>query len=169
MSTAWPMAFFSAALPDGVTCQFERTFVAIGSFSTTPTFVAQSSLVPPAAPASSVVSSSPSSSGVWMWVAIASTSARYINKCLPAYARWRSDGPGRIDWEMGWFLVPPPPCHTTEQIVRFFFHTQTDSRHTDTDGAEYGSYAEARKAAIQTCGQMMRDAPGAFWESRPGA
>lgn len=51
--------------------------------------------------------------------------------------------------------------------MRFFFHTQTDARHTDTDGAEYGSYAEARKAAIQTCGQMMQDAPEIFWGSRP--
>lgn len=51
--------------------------------------------------------------------------------------------------------------------MRFFFHTQTDARHTYTDGAEYGSYAEARKAAIQTCGQMMQDAPEIFWGSRP--
>ncbi|RYF03670.1 MAG: hypothetical protein EOO77_30700 [Oxalobacteraceae bacterium] len=51
--------------------------------------------------------------------------------------------------------------------MRFFFHTQTDARHRDTDGAEFASYVEARKAAIQTCGQMMQDAPEVFWGSRP--
>jgi hypothetical protein len=55
-----------SARPDGEIRQFDRTLVAIGSFSTKPTFIAHASFVPPTAPASSVVSRSPSSSGVWM-------------------------------------------------------------------------------------------------------
>jgi uncharacterized glyoxalase superfamily protein PhnB len=51
-------------------------------------------------------------------------------------------------------------------MPRFYFHMQTDTRHTDVDGADYDTYAEARKAAIQTCGQMMQDAPETFWGSR---
>jgi hypothetical protein len=52
-------------------------------------------------------------------------------------------------------------------MMRFFFHTQTDVRTTDTEGMEYPSYLEARKDAIRTCGQMMEDAPEIFWGSRP--
>jgi hypothetical protein len=51
--------------------------------------------------------------------------------------------------------------------MRFYFHTQTDARYTDTEGVSFTSYADARKAAIETCGQMMRDAPEVFWGSRP--
>jgi hypothetical protein len=51
--------------------------------------------------------------------------------------------------------------------MRFFFHTQTDVRTTDTEGTEYASYLDARKDAIRTCGQMMDDAPEIFWGSRP--
>jgi hypothetical protein len=51
--------------------------------------------------------------------------------------------------------------------VRFHFHTQTDVRVTDTEGTEYPGYAEARREAIRTCGQMMQDAPEQFWGSRP--
>jgi hypothetical protein len=49
----------------------------------------------------------------------------------------------------------------------FFFHTQTESRTTDAEGVELPGAVEARKQAIQTCGQMMHDAPLAFWGSRP--
>jgi hypothetical protein len=52
-------------------------------------------------------------------------------------------------------------------MPRFFFHTQTDSRITDDDGLELAGPAEARREAIQTCGEMMRDAPECFWGSRP--
>lgn len=51
--------------------------------------------------------------------------------------------------------------------MRFFFHTQTDARHTDIEGSDFPTYVEARKAAIKTCGQMMQDAPEVFWGSRP--
>ncbi|WP_443027167.1 DUF6894 family protein [Sphingomonas sp. LB3N6] len=52
-------------------------------------------------------------------------------------------------------------------MPRFYFHTETDVRTTDTEGHECGSYSHARREAIKTCGQMMQDAPEVFWGSRP--
>ena len=49
----------------------------------------------------------------------------------------------------------------------FYFHTQTDSRFTDEEGVECASPADARRAAIQTCGEMMRGCAETFWGSRP--
>ena len=49
----------------------------------------------------------------------------------------------------------------------FFFHTQTDTRFTDEEGTEIDGPVEARRQAIRTCGEMMRDAPEGFWGSRP--
>jgi hypothetical protein len=49
----------------------------------------------------------------------------------------------------------------------YFFHSQTDKRFTDTDGAMLASPKEARAVAIETCGQMMQDCPEVFWVSRP--
>ena len=52
-------------------------------------------------------------------------------------------------------------------MSRFYFHTQTDVRTTDHEGIELASAIEARREAIATCGEMMRDAPEKFWGSRP--
>jgi hypothetical protein len=52
-------------------------------------------------------------------------------------------------------------------VSLFYFHTQTDTRVTDEDGFEFDSPVEARRQAIKTCGEMMRDAPEGFWGSRP--
>lgn len=52
-------------------------------------------------------------------------------------------------------------------VPRFYFHTETDVRITDEEGMEFPGYAEARREAIRTCGQMMQDAPEVFWGSRP--
>lgn len=52
-------------------------------------------------------------------------------------------------------------------MPRFYFHTETDVRTTDEEGMEFPGYAEARREAIRTCGQMMQDAPEVFWGSRP--
>ena len=52
-------------------------------------------------------------------------------------------------------------------VARFYFHTETDVRITDEEGMEFPGYAEARREAIRTCGQMMQDAPEVFWGSRP--
>lgn len=49
----------------------------------------------------------------------------------------------------------------------FYFHTQTDTRVTDDEGTELDGPVEARRQAINTCGQMMQDAPEGFWGSRP--
>ncbi|MFD1951273.1 DUF6894 family protein [Sphingomonas arantia] len=52
-------------------------------------------------------------------------------------------------------------------MPQYFFHTQTASRETDEDGLDLTGPVQARQQAIQTCGQMMRDAPESFWGSRP--
>ena len=52
-------------------------------------------------------------------------------------------------------------------LQRYFFHTQTDTRFTDGEGIVLEGPSQARSQAIQTCGQMMTDAPEGFWGSRP--
>jgi hypothetical protein len=49
----------------------------------------------------------------------------------------------------------------------YFFHSQTESRMTDVEGTELGGPIEARREAIRTCGEMMKDSPESFWGSRP--
>jgi hypothetical protein len=57
---------------------------------------------------------------------------------------------------------------TLEQTVAlYFFHTQTDTRETDSEGTEFATPLEARAEAIVTCGHMMKDAAESFWGSRP--
>jgi hypothetical protein len=51
--------------------------------------------------------------------------------------------------------------------MKFFFHTDTDSRSNDVEGMEFDAPDEAKAQAIAMCGQMMRDAPRSFWGSRP--
>lgn len=52
-------------------------------------------------------------------------------------------------------------------MQRYFFHTQTDVRFSDDEGIVLPHAAEARRQAIQTCGQMMAHAPDGFWGTRP--
>jgi hypothetical protein len=52
-------------------------------------------------------------------------------------------------------------------MAHYYFHTQTETRTTDDVGTELSSPFEARRQAIQTCGEMMRDCPDGFWGSRP--
>ncbi|WP_260597789.1 DUF6894 family protein [Sphingomonas endolithica] len=52
-------------------------------------------------------------------------------------------------------------------MARYFFHMQTDVRQTDNEGIEIAEPSEARRQAIQTCGEMMKEAPEVFWGSRP--
>lgn len=52
-------------------------------------------------------------------------------------------------------------------MARYFFHSQTDTRYTDTEGVEFGTPAEARKEAIRMAGEMLKTAPEPFWGSRP--
>lgn len=68
--------------------------------------------------------------------------------------------------------LPCKPVQACSQItrsaaLRYFFHTQTNKRYTDVDGAEFPTGREARREAIRTFGQMMHDAPEGFWGSRP--
>ncbi len=51
--------------------------------------------------------------------------------------------------------------------MRYFFHTETDSRSTDTEGVELDTPEQARREAIQMCAQLMHEAPKSFWGSRP--
>lgn len=52
-------------------------------------------------------------------------------------------------------------------MPRYYFHMDTGSRTTDRDGIELEGPVEARRQAIVTCGEMMKDAPEGFWGSRP--
>jgi hypothetical protein len=52
-------------------------------------------------------------------------------------------------------------------VPRYFFHSQTATRVTDDVGVELEGPVEARREAIRTCGEMIRDAPEGFWGSRP--
>ena len=52
-------------------------------------------------------------------------------------------------------------------MARYFFHTQTDTRSTDSDGIELDGPLQARREAIRTFGELMRDGPEGFWGSRP--
>jgi hypothetical protein len=49
----------------------------------------------------------------------------------------------------------------------FLLHTQTDTRTSDDQGTELAGPEEARREAIRTCGEMMRDCADSFWGSRP--
>ena len=60
-----------------------------------------------------------------------------------------------------------PPVVAGAYMPRFFFHIQTDSRFTDDEGVECINAVAARKAAIATCGELMRDCAETFWASRP--
>jgi hypothetical protein len=52
-------------------------------------------------------------------------------------------------------------------MPRYFFHTDTLSRHTDDEGLDLDGPVEARREAIRACGEMLRDCPEGFWGSRP--
>jgi hypothetical protein len=52
-------------------------------------------------------------------------------------------------------------------MTRYFFHSQTNTRYTDNEGAEFATPAEARKEAIRMAGEMLKNAPDPFWGSRP--
>jgi hypothetical protein len=52
-------------------------------------------------------------------------------------------------------------------VPKFFFHTDTHTRFIDEEGTECSSHVEARRQAIQTCGELMRNCPENFWGSRP--
>jgi len=52
-------------------------------------------------------------------------------------------------------------------LPRFYFHTDTLTRTTDNEGTDLPGALEARRQAIATCGEMMKDSPEGFWGSRP--
>jgi len=52
-------------------------------------------------------------------------------------------------------------------MTRYFFHTQSNSRITDAIGIELKGPHEARKQAVESCGELLRDGGDSFWGSRP--
>jgi hypothetical protein len=54
-------------------------------------------------------------------------------------------------------------------LAHYYFHTSTHSRHTDDQGIECATPADARRMAIKTCGELIRGAEDRFWGSRPWA
>ena len=61
-------------------------------------------------------------------------------------------------------MLPP---NVERSVALYYFHMQTGTRDTDDEGIELASPRDARAQAIATCGQMMKDAPEAFWGTRP--
>lgn len=59
------------------------------------------------------------------------------------------------------------PALRCRHMPLYYFHAQTDSRTTDTDGLELANPVDARREAIRACGEMIRDCPEPFWGSRP--
>jgi hypothetical protein len=52
-------------------------------------------------------------------------------------------------------------------MIKFFFHTEAESRVTDTQGTELANMAEARVEAARIAGVMLGDAAPKFWGTRP--
>ena len=52
-------------------------------------------------------------------------------------------------------------------MPRYFFHTQTDSRFSDEEGVDCAGPLAARRTAIATCGEILKDCAETFWGSRP--
>jgi hypothetical protein len=65
-----------------------------------------------------------------------------------------------------WWLYAPPRSWSSI-MPRYFFHSQTETRATDEEGLELDGPLEARRQAIQTCGEMIRECPEGFWGTRP--
>jgi hypothetical protein len=54
-------------------------------------------------------------------------------------------------------------------MPRYYFHYSTNTRFTDDVGDESATPADARRAAIKACSEMLHNAEDAFWGSRPWA
>ena len=52
-------------------------------------------------------------------------------------------------------------------MPKYYFHTDTLTRTTDPEGTVLPGALEARRQAIATCGEMMKDSPEGFWGSKP--
>ena len=63
--------------------------------------------------------------------------------------------------------VTAPAALLEHLMPVFYFHTQTDTRTSDDVGTELPGPVEARREAIRTCGEMIRDCAEGFWGSRP--
>ena len=51
--------------------------------------------------------------------------------------------------------------------MRFFFHTDFDTRFRDADGEELPSIEDARTAGAEVVAEMLRDRARKFWGCRP--
>ena len=52
-------------------------------------------------------------------------------------------------------------------MSQFFFHTESDVRHSDDLGADLPDMESARAEAVQLCGAMMKDGARKFWGTKP--
>ena len=50
-------------------------------------------------------------------------------------------------------------------MPRFFFHTEDDGPHRDEEGAILPDAASAEGEALKVLGELLKDAPGAFWRA----
>jgi hypothetical protein len=52
-------------------------------------------------------------------------------------------------------------------MAKYFFHTDSDLRHTDADGAELPNMEAAREEAARLIAGMLRDGAKVFWGTEP--
>ena len=51
-------------------------------------------------------------------------------------------------------------------MARYFFHTESSSRHDDDEGIELKDHAAARVEAIRYAGAVMSHEPGVLWDGQ---
>jgi hypothetical protein len=52
-------------------------------------------------------------------------------------------------------------------MARFFFHTESEYRHTDSEGAELNDVEAARCEGARLAGEILRDGARKFWGTKP--
>ncbi len=50
---------------------------------------------------------------------------------------------------------------------RYFFHTECDIRHTDSEGVPLADMTAARKAAAESVAALLKDGAHVFWGTKP--
>jgi hypothetical protein len=52
-------------------------------------------------------------------------------------------------------------------MAQFYFHTESDTRRSDTVGEGLPSLEDARTEAVRLCAGMMQDGAREFWGTKP--
>ena len=52
-------------------------------------------------------------------------------------------------------------------MARYFFHTDSDVRHTDQEGGEFATIEDARQGAAELIAGILKDGSRVFWGTKP--